>query len=101
MWPVRENVVISNELKATALRVGRAALGFVFLLAVAGFLVGSGEALDLLVGIALEEESKTYEVYRFVSDIFFVGSAIVISAVGALVAAFDALRSVWEYMRRP
>ena len=80
--------------------VGLAAIRFLVSLLISAALVGSGIALEFLVGLSIEDSSAAYEVLEFALDVSLIGSAIVVSICGAIVVAGEAIRSTYIFLRQ-
>lgn len=70
-------------------------------LALSAFLILAGLGLESLIGLAIEDGTLADDVVEFVVQVSLVGSAIVVSACGAIIVAGDAIKATIEFFRHP
>ena len=89
-----------KDLQESLYYVGLAVIRFLVSLLISAALVGSGIALEFLVGLSIEDSSAAYEVLEFVLDVSLIGSAVVVAICGAIVVAGEAIRSTYTFLRQ-
>ena len=86
------------EVWEVASRVGYAVLLFLGSLVVAAVFIGSNVLLEWLIGFAVNQETRTYDVVKAVLDILLIGFALVGSTIGgAVIVLKEILSSVKSF----
>ena len=89
------------EVREVTARVGYAVLLFLGSLVVAAVFIGSNVLLEWLIGFAVNQETRTYDVVKAVLDILLIGFALVGSTIGgAIIVLKEILSSVKSFWNR-
>ena len=101
-WQAWYNAIMRmwKDLQESLYYVGLAVIRFLVYLLISAALVGSGIALEFLVGLSIEDSSAAYEVLEFALDVSLIGSAVVVAICGAVVVAGEAIRSTYTFLRQ-
>ena len=65
----------------------------------AALLLAVDLALTELAGIALGEESRLYDIAKFLFQLAFFGVAVIMVTVGAVIVAVETVKSGYEYLK--
>lgn len=88
-----------EELRAILERVALVVIRFIATLTVSAVLYVADIALKALLVLAVDETTEFYQIAVYVMDVGLIGSAVVVSVCGAVMAAWEALTSALNFIR--